>query len=191
MRPKIITELFFGPDQGHRKYHTYAHCTRVANFASDYAINTKGMEQYANVLYVAGIWHDAVYIPGRSDNEEMSAQALLALHPQMTYEADLIRKTTINDHLSDAVTHESDPILSILLDADLISLSDPWETFVQHQRDILEENGVSVNFLNRSAEFLTKFLCKEHIYRVPDIRLVYEKTARENISRINLEYNTI
>lgn len=186
-KPKVIHDLFYGPDQCHRKYHTYAHCFRVANFAASRAMDCPYLMKYAQSLYVAGIWHDAVYVPGSTDNEEQSALALLVLHPQMEYEANLIRRTTVADHLSDEVTDEIDPVLAILLDADLISLADPWEIFLSNQKLILQENGLDPELpenLKKSAEFLIKFFGRATIYRTPEIRDEYESRAFNNITSI-------
>lgn len=189
MRRKIITDLYYGPDQGHRKYHTYEHAFRVATFATDYVKDTE-LENHIWSLWVAGIWHDAVYEIGRTDNEEMSAQALLVLHPNMPIEADMVRRTTVADHLSDSITFENDAPQAILLDADLISLSDPYDTFIKNQILILEENGLepTPTNLRKSAEFLQKFLSKKSIYRAPKVVLEYEDSARENISKFINQY---
>ncbi len=69
-----------------------------------------------NVLKAA-LWHDAVYVFGASNNEELSATALLDFDASHSEAADLIRLTTIDEHLSDRINFESNPKASILLDA--------------------------------------------------------------------------
>ena len=99
---------------------------------TDELCESNGIEP-ENVLKAA-LWHDAVYVFGASNNEELSATALLDFDASHSEAADLIRLTTIDEHLSDRINFESNPKASILLDADIVSLSFEYPDFIVQQK---------------------------------------------------------
>lgn len=180
---RLIHDLYSTP---RRYYHTIGHARDVAYLSETWAINLKFTTAEVVTCFVAGMWHDAVYKVGELDNEELSAQALLELHPHMQVAADIIRKTTIMDHLSPNITFENDPLTAVVLDADLRSLADEYDVFVRHQVNIAKEHGLS-KITAQHCKFLTQFLVKDKIYRTPTAAHL-EELARENINRLNEEF---
>ena len=92
-------------------------------------------------MFAAILFHDAIYVPGRDDNEDQSACAARAclkdkngLHERVT---NLIMSTTIENHTTDLMHCAGG---AIIRDLDLARLSAPREEFLQHQRNILKEN---------------------------------------------------
>lgn len=83
-----------------------------------------------------------------------------------------------------------DDELSILLDADLASLSVDWDDFVRNQDSIiLENNGSIPDDRYENAKFLAKLLsCREFIYRTSKGRALWEEKARANISKYCADY---
>lgn len=179
MERKLITEYYSTPV---RYYHTYEHAFQVAMSAQHLAEENGLTEEQSLDCYIAGIWYDAVYVVGNKDNEEQSAQMLLLRHPLKTVPANMIRRTTVADHLSEEITWENDPMQCCLLDADLIPLSLKWIFFMEAQRNIAKEHGFSDVTLEH-AKFLTQFLDKKRIYRCPGME-IYEKSARANIEQL-------
>lgn len=180
---RLIHDLYSTP---RRYYHTIGHARDVAYCSQNWAFDSNLSTQEILYCFVAGMWHDAVYKVGELDNEELSAQALLELHPHMQVAADIIRKTTIMDHLSPNITFENDPLTAIVLDADLRSLADEYDDFVRHQVNIAKEHGLS-KITAQHCKFLTQFLVKDNIYRTPAAAHL-EELARENINRLNEEF---
>lgn len=178
---KLLRELYATPT---RYYHTFGHAISVAR-ATDELCKTNGIEP-ENVLKAA-LWHDAVYVFGASNNEELSATALLNFDASHSEAADLIRLTTIDEHLSDRINFESNPKASILLDADLVSLSFAYPDFIVQQKRIGMESGVGLNIVKGHVDFLQNFLNKERIFRCPSQER-RETRARMNIVRLIEEY---
>lgn len=179
MERKLITEYYSTPT---RYYHTYEHAFRVATSAQYFAEEHSLGEEQALNCYIAGIWHDAVYVVGNTDNEEQTAQMLLLCHPLKIVPANMVRRTTVADHLSDEITWENDPMQCCLLDADLISLSLRWNFFMEAQKNIAKEHGFD-DVTTEHAKFLVQFLDKKRIYRCPAMDS-YEKAARSNIEQL-------
>lgn len=171
----LLQDLYANPM---RYYHIFGHAISVAR-ASDELCKSNILWP-ENVLKAA-LWHDAVYVFGASNNEELSAQALLNFDASQTEAADLIRLTTIDEHLSDRITFVSNPKASILLDADLVSLSFEYPDFIVQQKLIGMESGVGFNIVKGHVDFLHNFLNKERIFRCPN------QERRETRARMNIE----
>ena len=163
-----------------RVYHTFKHAYSVSILCNRY--NSEIWSIDAIDLSMAALWHDVVYVVGSKTNEIDSANLLLEYYPEFSISADLIRHTTIEDHLSDEITWKSDKLQSILLDSDIMSLSDEYDMFLQHQLNIAKEHGLS-EITCQHAEFLTKFLDKKYIFRCPMMEQ-HEISARNNIERL-------
>ena len=181
-----------------RKYHTLDHALAVVGVC-DWLENQCGDGKNATVLRLAALYHDAVYIQGFTANEAASAKAfhldVKALRLAGTSITDkeveavetLIRGTVIEEHLTSC---RIDGVRAILMDADLASLGEPYEVFVQNQSNILEEAGYDNSQRHLSAEFLMKFLvCRSHIFHTHACRISLEWRARENIERFASEFH--
>lgn len=176
-------------DTPRRFYHTYRHAVDVAYAAMHISLKMQFTEdehmeslpeRVADALWAAGLWHDAVYVVGAPDNEELSAIALLSHYPEMVVAADLIKKTTIADHFDESITWETNPMLCCLLDADIRSLSYSYDRFVSAQLEIAAEHG-AYEITIAHVDFLKRFLKKDRIYRAP-MSDTKEENARENIN---------
>lgn len=192
----------------HRKYHNTAHAMRVIRNLFEITTNP------SVELIIAALWHDAIYIPGAGSfddpiNEKASSAALIAQYKidqikqnkqidldshsyKITKAAgELIEGTSIKNHLYNGryVIGE----LPLLLDADLGSLADEWDSFFETQKNIIQENyGDPSDRKNiaKCADFLSNFLTtREFIYHTEKGRELWEDKARENIKRL-IEYSS-
>lgn len=166
-----------------RYYHTYGHALSVHNRC--WELCARYNQTPSRFLVLAAIYHDVAYDVMRHDNEELSADLVLKVEGSPRA-AMMIRKTTVRDHLASDVTMHSDFELACLLDADLESLAYPYESFKAMQLLILREWGCGETDLYRSSDFLSKFLEKSSIYRLPDP--VAEAAAVSNIRRLIAEH---
>jgi predicted metal-dependent HD superfamily phosphohydrolase len=135
----------------------------------------------------AAIWfHDAVYLPGASDNEERSAalgqSALLAcgVSPEV---ADRIAELVLaTRHLSAS----GDPDTQLLCDVDLSILGREPAAFDEFERRIRREYDWVPEPVYRSArsEILAGLLQRRSIYQTRYFRDRYESQARANLERV-------
>ncbi len=176
----------------HRHYHNWGHATTVAENVQKILNN-----RAPDVLVLAAWWHDAVYVPGAGSdaNERCSAAALGMTADHGNYEGDisaideakkLIIGTAVENHLSPVFIGGDQ---GILLDADLGSLADPYDLFLEHQTSIiLEQGGNPETDGQLSADFLSKFLTRrDFIYHTGYGRETWEDAARANINRYILD----
>jgi predicted metal-dependent HD superfamily phosphohydrolase len=134
----------------------------------------------------AAIWfHDAVYAPGASDNEQRSAglaQAILAEAGAPLEVAHRIAELVLaTQHL----TIPSEPDAALLCDIDLSILGRTPEVFDEFERRIRREYAWVPEPVYRSAraEILAGFLRRHSIFQTDYFRDQYEVPARANLER--------
>lgn len=134
----------------------------------------------------AAIWfHDAVYLPGASDNEDRSARlaqtALLACAVPLEVSRRVAELVLATRHL----TLPREPDGQLLCDIDLSILGREPEIFDEFERRIRREFAwVPEPVYRRSrSEVLAGFLRRKSIYQTEFFRARYEQPARANLER--------
>ncbi|MEU9011147.1 hypothetical protein AB0D12_15450 [Streptomyces sp. NPDC048479] len=164
-----------------RHYHTVDHLMAVLN-------HIDVLEEHAadpDLVRLAAWFHDAVYLPDRSENEERSAhlaeRALTeaGLTPAATAEvARLVRLT---------VTHApeiDDPNGAVLCDADLAILAAPPEPYAAYTAAVREEYAFVPDdaFREGRAAVLRQLLGLPRLFRTPHGEREWESRARHNLA---------
>jgi len=163
----------------HRHYHTAQHITDC-------------LEKLDSVLHLAqgpaeieiALWfHDAIYDPYKSGNEENSAD--WACKFLTDNGADSARVERVRAHIL-ATKHQvvvSDSDAQLLVDIDLSILGATETDYAVFEKNVREEYKwvPSLVFRNKRAEILQSFLARPQIYSFQFFRDRYERTARENL----------
>ena len=162
-----------------RHYHTLLHiedCLREFDRAKNLATDPAAVE--------LAIWfHDAVYDPRASDNEERSAELakdwLSDVHANDAL-TDSVGRLVMATKTHDASLHADAPLM---VDVDLSILSKPPEQFWQYERQIREEYSwvEKTVFATKRAEFLNRFLARERIYQTKLFFQRMEAQAQANL----------
>ncbi|MFC3573106.1 hypothetical protein ACFOZ0_07405 [Streptomyces yaanensis] len=163
-----------------RRYHTLAHLTAVLD-------HVDVLETYADdpdVVRLAAWFHDAVYLPDRSENEERSARLAeralpeAGVPPRKTAEvARLVRLTVTHDPA------EGDRDGQVLCDADLAILAAPPSAYAAYTAAVREEYHFVPNdaFRTGRAAILGQLLDLPRLFRTPYGAAEWEATARYNL----------
>ena len=163
-----------------RRYHTPAHLTAVLD-------HIDVLEEYAadpDVVRLAAWFHDAVYLPERSENEERSARLAERALPEAgvpdakTAEvARLVRLTVTHDPGDD------DPDGRVLCDADLAVLAAPPSAYAAYTAEIRAEYHFVPGDAFRAGRsaVLRQLLALPRLFRTPYGREHWEATARHNL----------
>ena len=163
-----------------RHYHTLAHLTAVLD-------HVDVLEKYAadpDVVRLAAWFHDAVYFPDRSENEERSARLAERALPEAgvsdakTAEvARLVRLTVTHDPSAD------DRDGQVLCDADLAILAAPPSAYAAYTAAVREEYHFvpSDAFREGRAAILRQLLDLPRLFRTPYGSERWEETARYNL----------
>jgi predicted metal-dependent HD superfamily phosphohydrolase len=169
-----------------RHYHTWRHvaaCLRELRRARPSADDEQAME----ALELAVWFHDAVYEPGRADNEEASAElalhwsAALGLGPGLGRKAARLILATRHDRSG---TASWDPGEALLRDIDLAVLGAGWLRFMRYERGIAREYAglPPESFRKGRAGLLRDLLSRSALYATPGFRRRLERRARRNLA---------
>jgi predicted metal-dependent HD superfamily phosphohydrolase len=165
-----------------RRYHTVHHLLDVLNRVDELAPHTAGADVDAVLL---AVWfHDAVYRPDRSENEERSAALAERALPEAgvprarTDEvARLVRLTVSHDPAPGDINGE------LLCDADLAVLAGTPGEYAQYAAAVRQEYGFVPDglFLKGRADVLRQLLGLPRLFRTPYGQDRWERVARRNL----------
>jgi predicted metal-dependent HD superfamily phosphohydrolase len=175
----VFEEVWRAWGEPHRSYHGVDHL-RDCLAQLDGAPPTEADRDLAEVA----LWfHDAVYLPQASDNEERSAtwaaRALTEGGVSPSRADEVARLIRLTDHAQPA----SDPTATLVCDVDLSILGRPAPEFAEYERRIRAEYGSVPDPLYRigRAAVLRHFLARDPLYQSPHFRSRYEGIARDNL----------
>ncbi|HET9381611.1 MAG TPA: hypothetical protein VFP69_12360 [Streptomyces sp.] len=164
-----------------RRYHTLTHLAAVLDHVDT-------LEPYADdpdAVRLAAWFHDAVYLPDRSENEERSARlaeralAEAGVPAAKTAEvARLVRLTTGHDPA------DGDRDGQVLCDADLAVLGSPPSAYAAYTAAVREEYHFVPDdaFREGRSAVLRHLLALPRLFRTPYGRERWEATARHNLT---------
>ena len=175
----LFRKLVAAWSEPQRHYHTLLHlreCLATAEAARQCA---RRPAEIAHALW----FHDAVYDPTRTDNEQRSADwarasiAAAGLDSALGDRIHAMVMATRHDVLS------SDPDTQLLVDADLATLAAPPERYAQYGEQIrLEYQHVPQDeFRARRQRILEGFLQRPAIYATAHFHAALEQRARANM----------
>lgn len=170
-----------------RAYHGFAHVEEVLeHFASVRALLHEPVSVALAVLF-----HDAIYQPGRTDNEAASAELAAALVPahlprlqvDLARVKELILLTARHGRLD---AEEVDADAALFLDCDMAILGAPWPRFEQYDQAIAAEySAVPAEAYRAGRErFVRGLLARDVIYLSEHFRERLERSARSNLQRL-------
>ncbi len=176
----VFEELVTRYREPHRAYHTLKHLEECFALLDE----LRPLAKAPAVIELALWYHDAVYRPRRSDNEEASAELARRDLEVAGAEAPLIEAVTA---MILATTHRAPPSTGdteILIDIDLGILGAEASRFAEYERQIRKEYSWVPEFLFRSkrAEVLEGFLARPQIYRTAPLHARLEERARHNLA---------
>ncbi|MGW0465888.1 HD domain-containing protein [Streptomyces sp. NPDC003027] len=163
-----------------RRYHTVDHLRAVLDRIDEIPSGSAELE----LVRLAAWFHDAVYRPDRSENEERSATlAEKALTEaglparDVTEVARLVRLTITHDPAPGDTNGE------ILCDADLAILATDPDTYTGYATAVREEYAFVPDdtFREGRAAVLRQLLALPALYRTPYGAATWEMTARRNV----------
>jgi predicted metal-dependent HD superfamily phosphohydrolase len=171
----------------HRAYHNPLHIDECLQEFD----RMRGEARDPIALELAIWFHDVIYDPRATDNEEQSAR----------FASECLKEasTEIVRHVSTLIlvtkSHDTSNIndASLLVDIDLSILGKPPERFSQFESGIRREYAwVPADvYRQRRAEILEGFLKRERIYHTESFRERYEDAARHNLAKLIAELKRV
>ncbi|MFI0038522.1 hypothetical protein ACH4NS_23935 [Streptomyces mutabilis] len=164
-----------------RRYHTLAHLTAVLD-------HVDVLEEHADdpdVVRLAAWFHDALYLPDRSENEERSARLAERALPEAGVPAGKTAEVARLVRLT--VTHSpagDDRDGQVLCDADLAILASPPSAYAAYTAAVRQEYHFVPDdaFREGRAAILRQLLDLPRLFHTPHGRREWEATARCNLT---------
>jgi len=175
---ETLTRAYAEP---HRHYHNQHH---IADCLAEFDSARESANQ-ADAIEVALWFHDAVYNPKATDNEEQSA-ALAKRCLESAGRADL--SPTVGSFVMATKMHDktdAGPDLALMVDVDLSILGQNEMRFIEYERGIRAEYAwvPQETFNAKRAEILQRFLNRARIYSTDYFFTRYERKARQNLEQ--------
>lgn len=171
-----------------RHYHTLMHLEECMTYLSDVRLLCRSPAEVGVALW----FHDAVYDPRQTDNEEQSAQ--WAEQAAQEYKIGKLVSQRIRDLIL-TTKHQVQPTdndAQILCDIDLAILGAPEERFAEYERQVREEYfWVSdVQFSAGRQHILETLLSRSSIYCTEHFGSLFEEKARTNLKHSLVRLST-
>ena len=173
----LLAELQAGYGHPSRHYHNEKHIVAMLNGATGLEFNDPNMAR------LAIFFHDVIYDPTRSDNEQRSANLLrekladLVVSERLDRAADII--TATNDHKATG-DHDTD----LVLDLDMAILGQPWPVYLSYAQGVMAEYlphiGDAAWRQGRISLFIDPTLAHRDIFITEHFKPL-ETQARENL----------
>ncbi|HLP20006.1 MAG TPA: hypothetical protein VK174_06875 [Chitinophagales bacterium] len=165
-------------DKG-RHYHTMRH---LANMYDELFAYYKGVPPVATTF--ALFYHDLVYSPLRSDNEQQSADYARKVLMQWNMPAELISK--VHHLIVCTQSHEAiaaDDETNVFLDADMAILGSAAPVYQDYTTAVRKEFSIYPDFIYNKGrrDFLRKTLSRPYMFLTAFFRAKYESHARINL----------
>jgi predicted metal-dependent HD superfamily phosphohydrolase len=166
--------------QEQRHYHNLQHLEECLAELDDARLLTK----QPTLIEVALWFHDAVYDPRSSTNEEDSANLAIACLGAANLAIETIE--VVRQLILCTKTHQPGnvPDAALLIDIDLAILGQPVARFDAYEQGIKAEYRwvPETTYAQKRTELLTGFLRRPTIYQTEKLRQKYEATARTNLA---------
>jgi predicted metal-dependent HD superfamily phosphohydrolase len=171
-------------ETGGRHYHTWEHVVACVELLKTFP------SAQPRIVFLALVFHDAIYVPGRSDNEQMSAtlarDTLSALCDVTATELDGIERMILatRDHHALSGTLSADE--AVILDLDLSVLGGSRDEYVRYAKAIHDEYvpaaATEAQFRIGRMEFLRRMLAMPNVFLTVEGRRRWDDAARANIA---------
>jgi predicted metal-dependent HD superfamily phosphohydrolase len=183
----VIERAYAAHQSPARHYHNWDHVVACME-----QLRTVPCER-PRVVFLALLFHDAVYAAGRSDNEARSAELardVLGSSPSLTTgeltEIERLILATKDHHAHRGVAGVDE---AALLDIDLSILAAPREEYVRYARQIRDEWVPAVasdaEFRIGRVAFLSRMLAAPHVYLTTNGQRRWDRTHRVGRSAVD------
>ena len=174
----LVGALTIAYGEAHRAYHNASHIAAVLDWY-DRVADDVGWHQPAEV-YVAVVFHDAIYVPGARDNEARSAVWARDVNGVDSDRVAHLIELTAGHGSHAAADHDA----ALFLDSDMAVIGAPADQFAQYDAAIAREYSVLPPELYRRKrrEFLAKLLAMPRIFLTDYFHERLDAQARANLA---------
>ncbi len=178
---KLWAEIEVNYSNNKRHYHTLLHLENLFIELSTIKSNIKNWDSVLFALY----YHDIIYNPLKSNNEEKSAELAVNRMLQISVTDAEIRHSKNLIVATKLHIKSNDSDINYFLDADLSVLGQSWEGYSVYYKNVRKEFSIYPNFIynNGRKKVITHFLGSDTIFKTNHFYNKYEIKARENLQK--------
>lgn len=180
----VLSSLIAAYDEPRRAYHTLVHIGAMLADLDRFGSALAGTE--ADAVRLAVLFHDAVYDPTRTDNEDASARLASLQLGSLGVDAALVaRVADLVRATQHGVAPPADATAALLVDIDLAVLAadsaryDAYAAAIRREYTHVPDDA----FRTGRRRVLDGFRARRFIYATPALRSLFEQRARENLAR--------
>lgn len=181
----LISQLWDEIEKGYtskgRHYHTLNHLAYMLILEARH----KPASNQQNLLLFAIFYHDIVYSPSRSDNEEKSAAIAEKRLRQLGLPASDI--AYVREMIMATKSHQAHPdaLINFLVDLDLAVLGADSTSYDAYSQAVRKEYSIYPDLLYKHGrkKVLQHFLAQPNIYKTPLFQQEFEDKARYNLQQ--------
>ena len=181
LKHELWTEIEQNYADKKRHYHTLQH---LDNLLAQ-LIEIKGEIQNWEAILFTLYYHDIVYDPLKSDNEEKSAALAEKRMKQISVSADTIERC--KKHILATKSHlkSTDSDTNYFTDADLAVLGQPWEAYTLYYKNVRKEYAIYPDLVYHAGrkKVLHHFLTMDNIFKTDFFYHKFEKQAKQHIQK--------
>lgn len=170
-------EVFANYSGKDRHYHNIAH---LLNFNAQLE-KCKELTQDDDILFVAMVYHDAIYNSPDHRDEERSAELAVKRLRSIGYPEASIKKCEALILATKQHALSADTDTNYFNDADMTILGLESKIYTQYVKDVRAEYGNTPQFDSGRKRILQYFLNMDRIFKTDFFNKIYEQDARNNI----------
>lgn len=174
-------EIVWAYSEKQRFYHTLKHLEHIRSVLTPFRDQLEDWDTQLFVLF----YHDIVYQPDRSDNEEQSA--VLAISRMELLGVPMEKIQTCARIIRETKTHllSQDSDTNYFLDADLAILGSDWGVYRNYAEQVRKEYQMypDVLYFPGRKNVLEHFLEMPFIFKTLEFRELLEEQARQNLEQ--------
>jgi len=165
----------------HRYYHTLTHLEHM----HQQLVPCKNWIDDWDTILFSLFYHDIIYDPLQSDNEEQSAALAVQRLQALSYPELKIARCQEQILATNKHKQQADTDANYFIDADLSVLGSNWNTYAQYAANVRKEYAVYPDSVYKPGRYqvLQHFLQMERIYKTPYFLECFEIQARQNLRR--------
>jgi predicted metal-dependent HD superfamily phosphohydrolase len=179
---ELFDEIVKRHSERHRAYHGLAHLLALFNVLEPVSDAIKDAARVELAIW----FHDIIYKPLRSDNEQKSADLAVKRLAEISVDRGLIERVDLLIRATaDHQNGGSDSDDAIFLDADFSILGAPAETYDDYVAGVRKEYRLIPRqmFNSGRAKFLSQALAQDRIFHTEYFEKTFGAQARENMAR--------
>ncbi|NBW34503.1 MAG: hypothetical protein EBR30_05685 [Cytophagia bacterium] len=164
-----------------RHYHTLQHLDNLLLQLTEVKNSIQSWDTILFTLY----YHDVIYNPLRSDNEEKSAKLAVQRMKQLAVPSQIIELCQEQILATKSHNKSSNNDTNYFTDADLSILGQDWDTYSQYFQAVRKEYAIYPDLIYNPGrkKVLQHFLSMQSIYKTTFFTNKFEATAKLNLQK--------